>query len=444
MSTLAPYPVRVEGHLETPSRGLWLVKWLLLLPHYILLCLLWVAMIVSGVAAFFTVLFTGRYPRSLFDFNLGALRWTWRVAFYAYGANGTDRYPPFTLADVADYPARLEIAYPDTQRRGLPLLGWWFAGIPHYIVAGVFAGGGALGVWHWGGLIDLIVLCAAVVLLFTGSYPRQLFDFVLGLNRWAIRVVAYAAVMTPEYPPFRVDLGEEEPGGLTIPYTASARPAGGGRVAAGVFGGLAALLAVACLVGGGVSVALDQTQRDSAGYLMTGWEPQSTMTYALVSTSYRGGASGDVLVARDMLGIVRVSARSDTPVFVGIARARDVFAYLGSVNHEVGSGVDLSSSAFTRVAGGRPTAAPGSLSIWDAKAAGSGDVSLTWKPRAGNWRVVLMNADASPGVQAQMRVGARLPHLLWIGIGLLGGAALFGLLTAGLIYIAARPERRNT
>jgi hypothetical protein len=444
MSTLAPYPVRVEGHLETPSRGLWLVKWLLLLPHYILLCLLWVAMIVSGVAAFFTVLFTGRYPRTLFDFNLGVLRWTWRVAFYAYGANGTDRYPPFTLADVADYPARLEIEYPESQRRGLPLLGWWLAGIPHYIVVGVFAGGGVAGAMHWGGLIDVIVLCAVVVLLFTGSYPRQLFDFVLGLNRWAIRVVAYAAVMTPEYPPFRVDLGEEEPGGLTIPYTASARPAGGGRVAAGVLGGLAALLAVFCLVGGGVAVVLDQTQRDSAGYLMTGWKAQSTMTYALVSTSYRGGTSGDVLVARDMLGTVRVSARSSAPVFIGIARAKDVFGYLGSVNREVGSGVDLSSSAYTQVAGGRPAVAPGSLSIWAAKAVGSGDLDLTWKPRAGNWRVVLMNADASRGVQAQVRVGAKLPHLLSIGIGLLAGAALFGLLTAGLIYIAARPERRNT
>jgi hypothetical protein len=433
----------VEGHLETPSRGLWLVKWLLLLPHYILLCLLWVAMMVSSIAAFVAVLFTGRYPRRLFDFNLGVLRWTWRVAFYAYGANGTDRYPPFTLDDVVDYPARLEIPYPETQRRGLPLIGWWLAGIPHYIVAGVFAGGGALGVWRWGGLIDLIVLCAVVVLLFTGSYPRQLFDFVLGLNRWAIRVVAYATVMTPEYPPFRVDLGEEEPGGLTIPYAASARRAGGGRVAAGVLGGLAALLAVACLVGGGVSVVLDQTQRDSAGYLMTGWQAQSTMTYALVSKSYRGGASGDVLVNRDLLGTVRVSARSDTPVFLGIARARDVWAYLRGVNRDVGPGIDTRSSAYTQIAGGAPAAAPGSLSIWAAKAVGAGELDVSWKPQTGNWRVVLMNADASAGVNAQMRIGAQLPHLLWIGIGLLGGAAALALLTAGLIYTAARPETRR-
>ena len=443
MSTIAPYPVRVEGHLETPSRGLWLVKWLLLLPHYILLGLLWIAMIAASLAAFFAVLFTGRYPRGIFDFNLGVLRWSWRVAFYAYGANGTDRYPPFTLADVVDYPARLEIPYPETQRRGLPLLGWWLAGIPHYIIAGVFVGGGAFGAWHWGGLIGLVVLCAVVVLLFTGSYPRQLYDFALGLNRWAIRVVAYAAVMTPEYPPFRVDLGEEEPGGLTIPYASSGRQASGGRVAAGVFGGLAALLAVACLVGGGVSVALDQTQRDAAGYLMTGWHARSTMTYALVSTSYRGGTANDVLVARDMLGTVRVGVRSDSPVFVGIARARDVWAYLATVNREVGAGLDTSSSAYTQVAGGAPASTPGSLSIWDAKAVGAGDLALTWKPRAGNWRIVLMNADTAPGVQAQVRVGARLPHLLSIGIALLGAAALFGLLTAGLIYTAARPDTRR-
>jgi hypothetical protein len=206
------YPVRLEGEPTEPlSRWLWLVKWLLLIPHYICLLLLFVTLILTTIAAFFVLLFTGRYPRGLFDWNVGILRWTWRVAFYGYSALGTDRYPPFTMGEAPDYPARLEIDYPEQQRRGLPLIGWWLIGIPQYVIAGLLSGGGLGWGRYGGGVIGVLVLVVGLLLLFKNRYPRDVFDVMMGFNRWVVRVGIYALLMTPQYPPFRIDPGAHEP-----------------------------------------------------------------------------------------------------------------------------------------------------------------------------------------------------------------------------------------
>jgi len=200
----SPYPVTIRGELTEPiNRWLFLVKWLLIIPHLVVLVFLYIGLMVAWVISVFAILFTGRYPRGLFDFNVGVLRWSWRVGFYSYQALGTDKYPPFSLAKKDDYPADLDVAYPEKLSQGLVLVKWWLLAIPHYLIVGVLQGG--LG-YRSGGLLAVLVLVAAVVNLFTGRYPKDIWELVIGINRWGYRVTGYAVLVTDQYPPFR--LGE--------------------------------------------------------------------------------------------------------------------------------------------------------------------------------------------------------------------------------------------
>ena len=205
----AAYPARLEGQLDSSlSRWMWLVKWLLAIPHYIVLVILWAAFPIVVLASALMILFTARYPVALFEFVVGVLRWSWRVAFYATGVLATDKYPPFTLART-DFPATFDVSYPERLSRGKVLFKSWLLALPHLLIIGILSGS------FWlasdgpaaTGLVGLLVFIAALILLFTKVYNVGLFDLVMGIHRWVYRVFAYTSLLRDDYPPFRLDQG---------------------------------------------------------------------------------------------------------------------------------------------------------------------------------------------------------------------------------------------
>jgi hypothetical protein len=470
MNTTAPsvpYPLRLEGRLEPGlSRWLWLVKWFLALPHYVVLAVLWIGFVFSTAGAFVAILVTGRYPRPLFDYAVGVLRWTWRVAHYSWSALGTDRYPPFTLEDVPSYPARLDVAYPEHLSRGLVLVKWWLLALPHYLVVGLLVGGG---IWVAGrddpwigtassGLIGILVLVAALVLAFTGRYPASLYDLVLGLNRWVYRVAAYAALMTDVYPPFRLDLGGEDPG-RPAPLAPPPAPGGpahygtpytgtswsGGRVALLVVGAVLALSSLGLLGAGGAALWADQTQRDADGYVTTGTTSLSTSTAALVAEPLEVTLDrpADAVWLREAFGSVRVEVQAPAgrELFVGLARTDDVDRYLSGAAVDRVVEVTGDDVAYDRRPGATAAAPPAAQDFWVASASGRGGLDLDVDLESGRWALVVMNSDAAPGVTADVRVGATLPALTGLSAGLLAAGALVLVGGTALLVVAAVGSR---
>jgi hypothetical protein len=469
MAAAQAYPVRVDASLDAPlSRWLWLVKWILVIPHYIVLAFLWVGFVVLSAVAMVAIVVTGRYPRAIFEFNVGVLRWTWRVQYYAIGAFGTDRYPPFTLADDPAYPAHLEVEYPQRLSHGLALVKWWLLAIPHYIIVGLFTGGGLWAAWQYGeqdhswaglGLIGILAVIAAVVLLVTGRYPEQIYDFVLGMNRWVLRVAGYAGLMTDQYPPFRLDMGGHDPGTLTLPSAAlqdvpeaadpppanlppapPSAPGGytGGRIVSVVIGAVLVLCSLGLFGGSGVALWA-QTNRHG-GYADIATATYNVPGYAIASEQI--GLHLATGAASDLIGTVRIRVTpvSGTgPAFIGIAPAGAAARYLAGVDYATVRGAAGHHGTYTEHAGSAPAVPPRQADIWTTQATGPGTQNLTWTPRSGDWMVVAMNADGSRPVNLQVNVAATLPALPWIAAGLLTGGIIF--LTGGVLLIAI-PLRR--
>lgn len=377
----ATYPVRVDAAPDRPlSRWLWLVKWLLAIPHYVVLALLWPAFAVLSVYAFFAILITGEYPRPVFAFNVGVLRWTWRVQYYAYGALGTDRYPPFTLADVPGYPAHLEVAYPARLSRGLVLVKWWLLALPHYLVAGLFAG-------------------AALTLRTPAPVPDR------PPAAWTGgRIVAVVAGVL-----LGLAAGGLVTGGAAVMRLDHARDA------AGYVSAPARLLT-------------------TDGYALVG--EQLDLHGAATARTLRS-VLGDVRIEV-------VSARAGTPVFAGVAPAAAVDRYLAGVARTALRGDGAGPWATAEYAGGPPALPPTAAGIWTAQVSGAGPRTLALPVAEGSWRVVVMNADGTGTVQATARASARLPGLGRVASALLaaGGAAFAAAVVLVALPVARASARR--
>jgi hypothetical protein len=175
---------------ERLSRGLIFIKWLLIIPQLLVLTLLSVGLIVTTFIAWFAILFTGKYPRGLWDFSMMVLRWSARVNAYLYLQR--DEYPPF---GDADYPVLFQMEYPERLSRGLIFIKWLLI-IPHVIVLYILQI-----------IVRLFLIIAWIAILFTGKFPQGMFNFVTGVARWTNRVVVYELLLTDVYPPFSMDPG---------------------------------------------------------------------------------------------------------------------------------------------------------------------------------------------------------------------------------------------
>ena len=273
----------------------------------------------------------------------------------------------------------------------------------------------------------------------------------LGLDRWVLRVAAYAGLMTDRYPPFRLDQGATdvapeprlfEAAAVAEPAVAEAAPTRkwtAGRIVAIIAGSILALISLGLLAGGVTGMVYDLTQRDSDGFLMSPSEQFDTASYALVSETLDIDSDVPQWVIDELIGTVRIKSESEQPVFIGIASESDAESYVGDVRRAVVT--DIDDPDYSPRPGGPPSSPPTEQTFWVASTSGAGDQMLDWDVEDGDWVIVVMNPDGSAGVAADLRIGAEVDDLIWIAIGFVVAGLLMGAGAAALIYVGSRRPR---
>jgi hypothetical protein len=217
---------------------------------------------------------------------------------------------------------------------------------------------------------------------------------------------------------------------------------GAGRVLMLVFGSLLALLALAFLAGGGAGVWA-QTQRDADGFYTTSAHTFKSSGYAVATDNLDIGGSGPKWVFGDHFARIRITASStgsSAPVFIGIGPTADINRYLAGVPHDQIADIETDpfSTSYQTVEGTSKPTAPGAQTFWRARASGAGSQTLTWPVESGQWSVVAMNGDGSRPVSVEAKLGARVPSLRWLTIGLFGAAGVLILGSGALMFFGLR------
>jgi hypothetical protein len=238
-----------------------------------------------------------------------------------------------------------------------------------------------------------------------------------------------------EIPPDARPPSTPPPGAAKTGWTA-------GRVLAVVLGSIAALIAIALLLGGAALIGAHASARDSDGYYTTGTERLATGTYALTAEDIDLGSDAADVVPKDVLGRVRIRAErpGGRPVFLGIGPEPEVDAYLRGVAHaEVD---DLDPPRYRVSGGGAPRHPPSAERFWVASTEGSGRQAVTWEVEGGQWTIVAMNADAARRVVLDADVGAKVGWFLGVGIGMVVVGLL--LLAGGVVLIVVAGRRASS